>query len=151
MSETAADVLKRLRSARGLSQPKLAAMAGVDPATISRIELGKSPGELAVWQRLAAAFDVPVSTFTDRLAQRDVVPDNLYPSLVDFLARMGRDVTASERRELMGYAGKDRDPGPAFWPVYLQAVRIAASPGDDVVNDDPSGGGVLPLKPRKGR
>jgi transcriptional regulator with XRE-family HTH domain len=149
MDETAADLLRRLRIERGLSQPKLGALAGVDPATISRIELKKSPGELSVWQKIAGALDVTVSTFTDRLIQRDVVPDNLYPSLVEFLAKMGRDVSASERRELIGYAGKDRDPGPAFWPVYLQAVRIAANPGEDVANDDPSGGGVLPLKRRK--
>lgn len=50
--------LKRIRTARGLSQAKLAELANVKQATISRIESGTNNPSLAVADQIAKALSV---------------------------------------------------------------------------------------------
>ncbi|MBE9635759.1 helix-turn-helix domain-containing protein [Salipiger mangrovisoli] len=50
--------LKRIRTARGLSQAKLAELANVKQATISRIESGTNNPSLAVADQIAKALNV---------------------------------------------------------------------------------------------
>jgi transcriptional regulator with XRE-family HTH domain len=52
--------LKRLRKARGLSQAKLAALADLDPSTVSQIETGARRANSRTLERLAAALGVEV-------------------------------------------------------------------------------------------
>ena len=52
-----ADTLRKLRSARGLSQSQLARESGIPQASISRWETGAEPGLLSIKQ-LAQFFDV---------------------------------------------------------------------------------------------
>lgn len=47
----------------------LAARAGIDRATLMRIEAGLSNGRPATLRALAAALDVPVSTIADDVAE----------------------------------------------------------------------------------
>ena len=62
--------LKILRSKTGLSQAKLAAALGVDPATISRCERGLSEPVLTVAQLKKLAILAGISAVTD-------LPDHL--------------------------------------------------------------------------
>jgi transcriptional regulator with XRE-family HTH domain len=55
--------LKSLRNRAGLSLDKLSRLAGVSRGMLSQIELGRSVPSITVLSRIAAAFDVPVSTF----------------------------------------------------------------------------------------
>lgn len=52
--------IRRLRKARGLSQAKLAVKAGMDPATLNRLEQGKGNPNLQTLERVAYALDVEV-------------------------------------------------------------------------------------------
>jgi transcriptional regulator with XRE-family HTH domain len=52
--------LKRLRKARGLSQAKLAALADLDPSTVSQIETGARHANMRTLERLAAALGAEV-------------------------------------------------------------------------------------------
>jgi transcriptional regulator with XRE-family HTH domain len=54
------DELKRLRKARGLSQAKLAALAGLDPSTVSQIETGARRANTRTLERLAEALSAEV-------------------------------------------------------------------------------------------
>ncbi|MEK8131634.1 helix-turn-helix domain-containing protein [Paenibacillus filicis] len=54
------DVLKALLKERSLSMRKLAAITGIDTATISRIANGKQPASTEYLQMFAVALDVPV-------------------------------------------------------------------------------------------
>src|SRR5215204_2136207 len=53
--------LKRLRKARGLSQAKLAALADLDPSTVSQIETGARRANTRTLERLAAALGAEVA------------------------------------------------------------------------------------------
>ena len=48
--------LRQLRRAKGLSQMQLAAISGVDQTTISMLEVGKTKGSPAIWQRIFRAL-----------------------------------------------------------------------------------------------
>jgi transcriptional regulator with XRE-family HTH domain len=52
--------LKRLRKARGLSQAKLAALADLDPSTVSQIETGARRANTRTLERLAEALGAEV-------------------------------------------------------------------------------------------
>lgn len=52
--------LKELRKKKGLTQRKLASLAGLRRATIISLELGQSSPRLATLDKLAAALEVPV-------------------------------------------------------------------------------------------
>jgi len=73
--------LKRLRKARGLSQAKLAALADLDPSTVSQIETGTRRANTRTLERLAEALGVEV---------RDLFPLEQVP-LPDFDHRDGFD------------------------------------------------------------
>jgi transcriptional regulator with XRE-family HTH domain len=53
--------LKRLRKAKGLSQAKLAALADLDPSTVSQIETGARRANTRTLERLAAALGSEVA------------------------------------------------------------------------------------------
>jgi len=62
--ERSDDVGRNLRTARawrGLSQEALAKLAGVDPATVTFVETGKTKPYRSTLGKLAAALDVPVA------------------------------------------------------------------------------------------
>lgn len=72
--ETLGQRIKRLRIARDMTQPELAAAVGVDHATISRWETGKTePRAGAMRRALAEALGVsPTMLVTGR--ERDITP-----------------------------------------------------------------------------
>jgi transcriptional regulator with XRE-family HTH domain len=53
--------LRRLRKEKGLSQAKLAVMAGLDPSTVSQIETGARRANTRTLERLAAALGAEVA------------------------------------------------------------------------------------------
>ncbi|MFB6811265.1 helix-turn-helix transcriptional regulator [Streptomyces sp. NPDC056387] len=53
--------LREARTAAGLSQERLADMAGVDRKTIVRLESGTSDVRLGTWLRIARAVGVPLA------------------------------------------------------------------------------------------
>jgi transcriptional regulator with XRE-family HTH domain len=111
--------LKRLRTEKGLSQAKLAVMAGMDPATLNRLEQGKGNPSLRTLERVANALDVNLAELLEdanpkggrrssrepslfngleeewRLEQGGAVPDLWQPGLAVLyreIAKKGRTV-----------------------------------------------------------
>jgi transcriptional regulator with XRE-family HTH domain len=62
--------LKRLRSEKGLSQAKLAALADVDPSTVNQIERGVREASPATLRKLAEALDVSIAELLDDAAPK---------------------------------------------------------------------------------
>jgi transcriptional regulator with XRE-family HTH domain len=87
------DRIRELRQAKNLSQAKLAVTAGMDPATLNRIEQGKGNPNLKTLQRLAKALDVEVG----ELLPKAQAP----PLLEDENARRGYQSLAKFRIELL--------------------------------------------------
>ncbi|AEE91169.1 Helix-turn-helix domain protein [Tepidanaerobacter acetatoxydans Re1] len=54
------DRIRKLRNDKGLSQRELAKMLKISPSTIAMYELGKREPDIAMFQRLADFFNVPV-------------------------------------------------------------------------------------------
>ncbi|MFJ3672418.1 helix-turn-helix domain-containing protein [Streptomyces sp. NPDC090106] len=66
MNDTAR-LVRSWRSQRGISQPRLAELAGTGQAAISRIESGTDLPTLALLERIAVALDCRLTvTFTAR-------------------------------------------------------------------------------------
>ncbi len=55
--------IKEKRAQMGVTQVQLAALAGMDPATLNRIEMGKANPNLKTIERLADALGVEVADF----------------------------------------------------------------------------------------
>lgn len=55
--------IKEMRAQMGVTQVQLAALAGMDPATLNRIEQGKANPNLKTIERLADALEVEVGDF----------------------------------------------------------------------------------------
>jgi transcriptional regulator with XRE-family HTH domain len=73
-SETFAGRLEALREAAGLSQYRLAQLAGLSKQNISRLELGYSEPSFETVLRLAAALRVEVMSFAYPLPPMDPPP-----------------------------------------------------------------------------
>jgi transcriptional regulator with XRE-family HTH domain len=57
--------IRQARSARGLSQQDLAAVVGIEPETLSRVETGTSAMSLTNLARLAQALEVSLGSLLD--------------------------------------------------------------------------------------
>ncbi len=53
--------IRELRKLKGVSQARLAINAGMDPATLNRLEQGKANPNIKTLEKLAAALSVSVS------------------------------------------------------------------------------------------
>ena len=67
--------LKNLRSRLGLSQRRLAALAGVSNATISLIEHGRTDPSMGLLKRVLDAMDV---SFAEFFSEQALTPDNVF-------------------------------------------------------------------------
>lgn len=63
MAKEVADVIKYIRINRGLSQRKLAEMAGISHTLLSDIENKRSNPSLKTLQKISDALDIPISHF----------------------------------------------------------------------------------------
>ncbi len=54
------DELRRIRGLRGMSQQELATVTGVDPSTISQLEMGRRAPTVYTLHALAAGLDCEV-------------------------------------------------------------------------------------------
>lgn len=74
--------LRRIRRAKGLTQIQLAELAGVDQATISKIESGKRGGSLETYAILADAMKVSLADlFADDLDEGEKLILNAFRHL----------------------------------------------------------------------
>lgn len=89
--------LRRLRKARGLSQAKLAALADLDPSTVSQIETGARRANTRTLERLAAALGAEVA---------DLFPKGQAPLPLEDGKLMGRPEVQEWLRE-QGHMDRD--------------------------------------------
>ncbi len=76
------DRIRQLRTERGLSQAKLAVMAGMDPATFNRLEQGKGNPNLRTLERVADALEVSVADLLEEEAGKADAPPSPKPERV---------------------------------------------------------------------
>ena len=62
------DLIRELRNSKGISQARLAVTAGMDPATLNRIEQGNANPNLKTLEKLAEALGVRVAELLEEEA-----------------------------------------------------------------------------------
>jgi transcriptional regulator with XRE-family HTH domain len=72
------DQLKRLRTEKGLSQAKLAALADIDPSTVNQIERGAREASPATLRKLAQALDVSLAELLEDATPKAPAPPSLF-------------------------------------------------------------------------
>jgi transcriptional regulator with XRE-family HTH domain len=92
--EVRMEQLKRLRTAKGLSQAKLAARADVDPSTVNQIERGAREASPATLRKLADALDVSIAELLEDTAPKAERRSSPEPSFNDVLDEERRIVAA---------------------------------------------------------
>ena len=71
---TLGEKIKQLRQEKGLSQPELAAEAGIEQSYLSKLENDKSLPSNDILRKILAAFQVSLNDFvTDELVQKDML------------------------------------------------------------------------------
>jgi transcriptional regulator with XRE-family HTH domain len=117
------DQLKRLRTEKGLSQAKLAALADVDPSTVNQIERGAREASPATLRKLAEALDVSIAELIEDTTPKALAP----PSLLNNLAEERRtewDAAVRNARQL-------REGGFPRMEELLAAWRKSLERGED--------------------
>lgn len=83
--------LKSIRKSKGISQAKLAEMAGLSPSVIAMIETGDRTGSVETWQKISIALNVEMSelveqpkngvidSFVQRLVEEGFIVNNEIP------------------------------------------------------------------------
>ncbi len=66
--------IRELRNLKGVSQAKLAVTAGMDPATLNRIEQGKGNPNLKTLEKLANALDVGITDLLEPAPKVEAPP-----------------------------------------------------------------------------
>ena len=132
-----AEQIERLQRAsdeagrRGLTQPKIAAAAGISRATLQRILAGQSPG----WARLRAIVDA-MGVSIDAVVQRDDGRAGWYEVPVASI-----QVAAGPGRYALDEAIVDKWPFPRKWletlgpPAALRVVHVAGDSQEPVLRD----------------
>jgi transcriptional regulator with XRE-family HTH domain len=114
------DRIRQLRTERGLSQAKLAVMAGMDPATFNRLEQGKGNPNLRTLERVADALGVSIAELLEseapkapgparRPAEHEAAPAGPSDGWAEAYAAVGREL-------LRGWEKRDQK-----WDRILQA------------------------------
>lgn len=91
------ELLKKLRTERGLTQEKLAKMVGISPTYISKIEKGGANPSLPVLEELAKVLRVQPSYFFEEPIKKEKPSD-----ILDFIKDKGPDtLTVEEALDLV--------------------------------------------------
>jgi transcriptional regulator with XRE-family HTH domain len=144
--ESSAEVIRRLRLARGLSRAEACRVAGVSRATWSAVEAGASARPRPITNaRIARALGVTPSGIW-RLRPRplhleDVEDPRWRAAVLATAARLDREGTPSERRRLgerlitvldqVDRGGRDRDSYDGRWDKLWQVgIALTLNPGE---------------------
>ncbi len=96
--------LKRLRTARNLSQTKLAQLADLNPATVNQIERGAREASPATLRKLADALEVTLYELMEEEAPKAQAPPSPEPEKVSEEERRAVDIgqeTPADRIEVL--------------------------------------------------
>ncbi|MDP9480749.1 MAG: helix-turn-helix domain-containing protein [Actinomycetota bacterium] len=127
------DRIRELRNLKGVSQAKLAVTAGMDPATLNRIEQGKGNPNLKTLEKLADALGVGVVDLLEpEVGKADAPPSSPEPEQVSEEERRFRvqdwEDTLESLATLYEQAEEElRKADPGVFPNRVIDVAVLAS------------------------
>ena len=99
---TLGEKLKQLRQEKGLSQPELAAEAGIEQSYLSKLENDKSLPSNDILRKILAAFQVSLNDFvTDELVQKDMARLKQIPDIEQLIAQKSQNQFTQRRNFLL--------------------------------------------------
>ena len=123
--------LKALRNARGLSQRKLAARAGVSNATISLIEHGRTDPSMGLLKRVLDSLDV---SFAEFFASDPLVEEQYFYS---------RDELSEISSGPISYLQVGSDLSNSQLQILYERYRPGADTGQSMLSHDAEEGGIV--------
>ena len=123
--------LKALRNARGLSQRKLAALAGVSNATISLIEHGLTDPSMGLLKRVLESLDV---SFAEFFASDTMVEEQYF---------FGRDELSEISSGPISYLQVGSDLSNSQLQILYERYRPGADTGQSMLSHDAEEGGII--------
>lgn len=99
---TLGEKLKQLRQEKGLSQPELAAEAGIEQSYLSKLENDKSLPSNDIFRKILTAFQLSMADFiSDELVQKDIQRLKQIPDVEQFLTQQTQDQFTKRRNLLL--------------------------------------------------
>lgn len=123
--------LKALRNARGLSQRKLAALAGVSNATISLIEHGQTDPSMGLLKRVLDSLGV---SFAEFFASDPLVEEKFF---------YGRDELSEISSGPISYLQVGSDLSNSQLQILYERYRPGADTGQSMLSHDAEEGGIV--------
>jgi len=123
--------LKALRNARGLSQRKLAALAGVSNATISLIEHGRTDPSMGLLKRVLESLDV---SFAEFFASDPTVGEKYF---------YNRDELSEISSGPISYLQVGSDLSNSQLQILHERYRPGADTGQSMLSHDAEEGGIV--------
>ena len=123
--------LKALRNARGLSQRKLAALAGVSNATISLIEHGQTDPSMGLLKRVLDSLGV---SFAEFFASDSLVEEKFF---------YGRDELSEISSGPISYLQVGSDLSNSQLQILYERYRPGADTGQSMLSHDAEEGGIV--------
>ncbi len=78
--------IRNHRTAKGLSQEKLAELSGCHPTYVGQLERGEKNATVESIEKIAAALDIPLSKLFEKLGSREQSADNIPLQCYEFLS-----------------------------------------------------------------
>lgn len=125
------DVFRRAREAQSLTQAELAHQAKVSPASVHRLEKGKSPNDGDVAKKVGAALGLDIGrSLSGRRSTEPENTDNLPSSMGQMIGRMQLPATAQDYYEaVLELAIERKDPADVFRDLALARSEAPADAG----------------------
>ena len=99
-----ANVFKRLRLSRGLTQDELASKLNISRSRVGMYETGAREPDFDTLEMIADFFNVDIDFLLGRSTKTTFLPENIdmdFSSMNTILARNGKKLTAEEKNELI--------------------------------------------------
>jgi len=116
--------LKRMRTEKGLSQAKLAALADIDPSTVNQIEREAREASPATLRKLAQALDVSIAELLEDKSPKAPRRSSFEPTLNGLLEEERRRTQLEEVRQSYREAREEVERYLTRWERWLETGGI---------------------------
>ena len=101
LSKTLGDRLKKLRAEKGVSQPELAELAGIEQSYLSKLENDKSLPSNEVLRKLLAAFSLSVAQLLEPLDKNYIKQNLLVINDIELFYQQNTNKQLSQQRQIL--------------------------------------------------
>ena len=106
--------IRNYRTAQGLSQERLAELAGCHPTYIGQIERGEKNATIESIEKVAAALNVSLEKLFEKLGRNSSETENIHLACYDFLSAKSKEAQKQMESQRVNLLRVDANPNPDF-------------------------------------